>query len=119
MTIRFVAGLAVPLFLGVPACSRSSAPAGPPPVVIDEASRKEAEEIFANRCTPCHGPEGAGNGPASATLNPKPRNFQDRAWQTSVKQDLSKHKVLVDYYARVGERPAVKAALEAEAAPAT
>ncbi len=42
-----------------------------------------------------------------------------RAWQNqTLKQDLSKWKVLQDYYARLGERPSVRAALEAEAAPA-
>jgi len=40
-----------------------------------------------------------------------------RSWQGALKGDLSKWKVLADYYARVGERPSVKAALEAEAAP--
>ena len=41
-----------------------------------------------------------------------------RAWQGGMlKQDLSKWKVLQDYFARLGERPAVRAALEAEAAP--
>jgi len=42
-----------------------------------------------------------------------------RSWQgNALKGDLSKWKVLSDYYARIGERPAVKTALEAEAAPA-
>ena len=36
------------------------------------------------RCAPCHGPEGRGNGPSSAALNPKPRNYHDAAWQKSV-----------------------------------
>lgn len=41
-----------------------------------------------------------------------------RSWTgASLKGDLSKWKVLADYVARIGERPAVKAALEAEAAP--
>jgi glutathione S-transferase len=40
-----------------------------------------------------------------------------RAWQNPLKGDLSKWKVLQDYYARIGERPSVKGALEAEAAP--
>lgn len=40
-----------------------------------------------------------------------------RAWQGHLKGDLAKWKPLADYYARVGDRPAVRAALEAEAAP--
>lgn len=49
-----------------------------------EAAKKEAQEIFATRCTPCHGPNGAGDGPGSAGLTPPPRNFTDAAWQKSV-----------------------------------
>jgi len=41
-----------------------------------------------------------------------------RSWQgAALKGDLSKWKTLTDYYARIGERPSVKAALEAEAGP--
>lgn len=49
-----------------------------------DAAKKEAQEIFATRCTPCHGPSGAGDGPGSAGLTPPPRNFTDAAWQKSV-----------------------------------
>ena len=42
---------------------------------------EEAHAIFVERCTPCHGPEGRGNGPSSAALNPKPRNYHDAEWQ--------------------------------------
>ncbi len=31
-------------------------------------------------CINCHGPEGAGNGPTAAQLNPPPRNFQHRGF---------------------------------------
>jgi len=47
----------------------------------------KAKEIFASRCTPCHGAEGRGDGAASASLNPKPRNFHDQTWQTAVSDD--------------------------------
>jgi cytochrome c551/c552 len=33
---------------------------------------------------PCHGPTGAGDGAASASLTPKPRAFNDKEWQKSV-----------------------------------
>jgi mono/diheme cytochrome c family protein len=45
---------------------------------------QSATQIFATRCTPCHGATGGGDGAASASLNPKPRNFHDAAWQASV-----------------------------------
>ena len=31
---------------------------------------------FETLCASCHGPQGAGDGPAGAALNPAPRNFQ-------------------------------------------
>src|SRR5262249_10969543 len=66
-----------------PACSKSGAqaPQGPP---ISPEARQEATNIFSTRCTTCHGPTGHGDGPASAGLSPKPRNFSDKTWQASV-----------------------------------
>lgn len=42
---------------------------------------EEARAIFAERCTPCHGAEGRGDGPSASSLNPKPRNYHDLTWQ--------------------------------------
>lgn len=40
------------------------------------------KSLFEQNCTACHGPQGQGNGPASATLNPRPRDFtQAAAWK--------------------------------------
>ena len=50
----------------------------------DAAARREAKAIFAQRCTLCHGLQGRGNGPASATLSPKPRDYTDPAWQKGI-----------------------------------
>jgi mono/diheme cytochrome c family protein len=44
----------------------------------------QARQIFATRCAVCHGPEGRGDGPGAAALNPPPRNYHDAAWQDSV-----------------------------------
>jgi len=38
------------------------------------------KQTFSQLCTPCHGAEGRGDGPASATLNPRPRNLTDVAY---------------------------------------
>jgi mono/diheme cytochrome c family protein len=38
------------------------------------------KQIFQQICTPCHGPEGRGDGPASVSLDPKPRNLTDPAY---------------------------------------
>jgi mono/diheme cytochrome c family protein len=38
------------------------------------------KQIFMQTCTPCHGEGGKGDGPASASLNPKPRDLTDPAY---------------------------------------
>lgn len=48
---------------------------------ISPAAEKEAQDIFKNRCTMCHGANGKGDGPAGVALNPRPRNWTDTAWQ--------------------------------------
>jgi mono/diheme cytochrome c family protein len=68
--------------------------------------RAQAIELFAQRCTPCHGPQGAGDGPASAGLTPKPRNFTDAAWQTEV-TDEHIEKIIAYGGAAVGRSPAM------------
>jgi mono/diheme cytochrome c family protein len=83
--------------LGTTACSKSedSASAGAPPraktsttttTVVTPATdpAAKAAEIFAQRCVPCHGAEGRGDGVASASLTPRPRNFHDAEWQKQV-----------------------------------
>jgi mono/diheme cytochrome c family protein len=35
----------------------------------------KGKDLFAGNCAPCHGETGQGDGPAAATLNPRPRNF--------------------------------------------
>jgi len=57
-----------------------------PPTAAGDPKEK-AREIFIQRCVPCHGSTGAGDGPASATLDPKPRAFGDPEWQKSVNDD--------------------------------
>lgn len=42
------------------------------PIAKDEASIKNGKTIYVAYCTPCHGNSGKGDGPASASLNPKP-----------------------------------------------
>jgi uncharacterized membrane protein/cytochrome c551/c552 len=56
----------------------------PAPAAIAKSYASPAEEaraLFAERCTPCHGPEGRGDGPSASSLNPRPRNYHDQAWQ--------------------------------------
>ncbi len=38
-------------------------------------------KIYANTCAICHGPKGAGDGPAGSALKPPPRNFIEGKWK--------------------------------------
>ena len=60
------------------------APAASSGPQLDPQAVAKADEIYVQRCTPCHGEKGHGDGSASASLNPKPRNFSDPEWQKSV-----------------------------------
>lgn len=66
---------------------QESAPGKRKPPPRDPNQPSEAQLLFANVCSQCHGLEGRGDGPASETLNPKPRNYTDQAWQASVKDE--------------------------------
>jgi len=67
-----------------PAAPAASEPASPAP---GGAAVAEARQIFETRCAVCHGVGGAGDGPGSAGLDPKPRDFRDPGWQDSVTDD--------------------------------
>lgn len=71
-----------------------------------EAAKAKAKEIFATRCTPCHGAEGRGDGAASASLSPKPRNFHDAEWHKSV-DDAYIEKIIKFGGAAVNKSPAM------------
>ncbi len=46
----------------------------------------EGEKLFKTNCASCHGENGAGGGPASAGLNPAPRNFTSKDnWKNGTK----------------------------------
>ncbi len=44
----------------------------------------EARKLFDTLCVTCHGTSGKGDGAAAANLNPKPRDYTDKAWQAKV-----------------------------------
>jgi mono/diheme cytochrome c family protein len=65
----------------------------PPPVSAEKLAAANqpvgdpigaGRQIFSQICTPCHGQEGKGDGPASVTLDPKPRNLTDPAYMASL-----------------------------------
>jgi mono/diheme cytochrome c family protein len=41
------------------------------------------ERVYQERCVLCHGPQGKGDGPGAAALNPKPRNHTDHTYMGS------------------------------------
>ncbi len=70
------------------------------------ASAGGAKEIFAARCTACHGTSGKGDGAAAAALTPKPRDYTSKDWQASV-TDAQLKKVIVGGGAAVGKSAAM------------
>jgi len=80
----FAAWIAATLALA--ACGKSENPRARRTGVGPEAIAA-ADQIFATCCTPCHGSTGGGDGPASQSLNPHPRNFHDRTWQKAVNDE--------------------------------
>lgn len=49
----------------------------------NEPAEVVGQRVYSTRCALCHGPEGRGDGPGSAALNPKPRNYHDKAYMAS------------------------------------
>jgi mono/diheme cytochrome c family protein len=80
-----------------------AAPSAPAPAAPPDAARTAAQ-VFATRCTTCHGPEGRGDGPGAAQLVPSPRDFHDAAWQRSV-TDAHLAKIVVEGGSAVGKSP--------------
>src|SRR5690349_16215153 len=62
-------------------------------VKADPADR--AQEVFAQRCSACHGATGRGDGAVAANLDPHPRNFHDAAWQQTVTDEYLVHVIQV------------------------
>jgi mono/diheme cytochrome c family protein len=85
-----------------PAAAPAAPPAAPAAPAVDP--KADAADIFKVRCSTCHGLEGKGDGPASAALNPKPRNYTDAKWQDSV-TDEHIEKTIVNGGASVGLSP--------------
>jgi len=51
-----------------------------PPVASHGGDAGGGRVVYETRCAPCHGLDGAGDGPAAAAISPKPRNFRDPAF---------------------------------------
>lgn len=62
------------------AVSNQAKPTVPPdyagksnPLAGDPAAIEAGKQLYAANCTPCHGANGMGDGPAAQSLNPKPQ----------------------------------------------
>ncbi len=64
----------------------------------------DGKAIYDANCATCHGPNGAGDGPAGAALNPKPANFTDPAFWAKVSDEEIK-KAIKEGGAAVGKSP--------------
>jgi cytochrome c553 len=71
----------------------------------------EARQLFATVCATCHGADGSGNGPAAASIQPKPRNYTDPAWQASVTDDDIK-KIILEGGQALGKSPMMPAQIQ-------
>lgn len=107
------------------ACSKSDTPQGEPTAAkkaetttaaaktIDSAA---AKEVFESRCGACHGVSGKGDGAGAAALNPKPRDYTDKAWQASVTDEQIKKTILYGG-AAVGKSPIMPASPDLDSKP--
>jgi mono/diheme cytochrome c family protein len=51
---------------------------------------QEGKAVFHEKCAPCHGETGKGNGPMASTFDPKPRDFcLPEFWQGNVDKKIS------------------------------
>ena len=48
------------------------------------AAATGGEAKYQQFCTPCHGADGAAQGPTAQAMSPKPRDFTEASWQDSV-----------------------------------
>lgn len=88
------------------------------PVTITQQDRDKAKDIFANRCAACHGPQGRGDGPGAANLNPRPANFQEKTWQATI-TDADIEKAILYGGAAVGKSPMMVANPDLQSQPGT
>jgi mono/diheme cytochrome c family protein len=95
------------LAVAMAACSKGTEPPGGKTENAPSATDSvEADTIFTQRCATCHGAAGKGDGPVALTLNPKPRDFGDKAWQASV-TDAHIEKIILEGGPSVGKNVAM------------
>jgi mono/diheme cytochrome c family protein len=81
-------------------------PAPTPPPAAEPAGDPVARggEVYQQFCASCHGPEGNGDGPVSAGLDPKPAKHSDGNYMNAL-TDAHLEKVIKEGGASVGKSP--------------
>jgi mono/diheme cytochrome c family protein len=70
----------------------------------EQGDPARGREIFAAKCTPCHGQKGHGDGPGAASLQPKPRNLTDAKYLSALPDELL-FKTISEGGAAMGKSP--------------
>jgi cytochrome c oxidase cbb3-type subunit 3 len=65
---------------------------------------EEGKKLYGQFCASCHGQAGKGDGPASAALNPKPRDHTDKGYMSTLSDD-DLLKVIKNGGASIGKSP--------------
>jgi len=74
----------------------------------DKGDAAKGKETYNNTCTACHGPEGKGDGVASAALDPKPRDLSNGEYVSTLSNEHL-YKVISEGGASVGLSPLMAA----------
>lgn len=99
------------------AAPKPSAQASSAPSISARSDADEAKQIASVRCSTCHGPAGKGDGPSSATLVPKPRDFTNKDWQKTM-SDAQLRSVILKGGPALGKSPLMPANPDLEGKPA-
>jgi mono/diheme cytochrome c family protein len=84
-------------------------PAAPPPPAATAPGARDAvqgEATYQQLCASCHGPRGAGDGPAGQALEPKPARHDDGAYMNALSNEHL-FRVIKEGGAAVGKSPAM------------
>ena len=84
--------------------SEPTPPDPPDPPEIAAADPAKGEADYQVYCASCHGPRGAGDGPAAAALDPKPARHTDGSYMNALSND-ELFKVISEGGAAVGKSP--------------
>jgi cytochrome c oxidase cbb3-type subunit 3 len=73
-------------------------------IAAQAADVDQGKKLYGQFCASCHGQSGKGDGPASAALNPKPRDHTDKDYMSKLSDD-DMLKVIKNGGASIGKSP--------------